>query len=255
MGGQGLISEQWTTIDGWRVFARVASGRAPAGALPVVCVPGLGVSGRYFTPLLTALAPARPVFAPDLPGSGRSDGPNRALTIAELADALAAWMQAVSLGPAALLGNSFGCQVAVACALRHPGRVAALVLTGPTGDPATRSPLGLLARLALDGLRERWPEPLIALQGYWRFGFRRGIATARMMIADDVPAKLPLVTAPALVVRGEHDPIATPQWVDAVAELLPQSELVVIPNAAHAVNYDAPAALAAAVNRFLASGS
>ena len=235
------------------MFARVASGQAPAGAMPVVCVHGIGVSGRYFAPLLEALAPTHPAFAPDLPGSGRSDGPARALTIDELADVLAAWMTARGLARAALLGNSFGCQVIAAFALRHPARLAAAVLAGPTGDPAERSPLRLLARLALDGLREPPSEVLIAVRDYWRFGVRRGIATARMMVDDDMTAKLPLMTAPTLVVRGERDAIVTPAWAETVAALLPRSELVTIPGAAHAVNYDAPAALAAAVNRFLAS--
>ncbi|UQA91182.1 alpha/beta fold hydrolase [Streptomyces halobius] len=38
-----------------------------------------------------------------------------------------------------LLGGSFGCQVAVVAAARHPDRIAGLVLVGPTVDPAARS--------------------------------------------------------------------------------------------------------------------
>jgi pimeloyl-ACP methyl ester carboxylesterase len=38
-----------------------------------------------------------------------------------------------------VLGNSFGCQVAVELAVRHPHRVGGLVLVGPTIDPAART--------------------------------------------------------------------------------------------------------------------
>lgn len=249
------VSEQWTTVEGWRIFARVAEGGAPTNALPIVCVHGLGVSSRYFVPLLEALAPTHPAHALDLPGSGRSEGPAGALTIAALADFLADWMSAAGFARAALLGNSFGCQVIAAFALRHPERIAAAVLTGPTGDPAERSPVHLLLRLGLDGLREPPSEVLIALRDYWRFGFRRGIATARMMVEDDMAEKLTHVRVPILVVRGGRDAIVTQAWAETVAALAPDGRLIVIPGAAHAVNYDTPKEVAAAVNHFLASAS
>jgi pimeloyl-ACP methyl ester carboxylesterase len=96
---------------------------------------------------------------------------------------------------------------------------------------------------------------LIALRDYWRFGFRRGIATARMMVEDDMAEKLALMRAPTLVVRGEQDAIVTQAWAEIVATLAPDGRLAVIPGAAHAVIYDAPAAVAAVVNRFLADAS
>lgn len=57
----------------------------------------------------------------------------------ELADGLADWMQAVGLGKAALLGNSFGCQIVIECAARHPQQVERAILQGPTTTPAERS--------------------------------------------------------------------------------------------------------------------
>jgi pimeloyl-ACP methyl ester carboxylesterase len=38
-----------------------------------------------------------------------------------------------------MLGNSFGCQIAVELAVRHPDRVAGLVLVGPTMDSSART--------------------------------------------------------------------------------------------------------------------
>lgn len=240
----------WTTVEGLRVYARVAE-QTPGGAAPIVLVHGIGVSGRYMTPTAARLAPNHAVYVPDLLGSGRSEGPSRALTIVELADFLAAWMTTLGLDRAVLLGNSFGCQVIVEFALRHPARIERAVLAGPTGDPSQRSPLRLLLRLLWDSFQERPSEVLIAIRDYWRFGMRRGIATLRMMTRDRMVEKLSRMTTPTLVVRGGRDAIVTQPWAETVAALLPEGQLAVIPGAAHAVNYDVPAALAEAVERFL----
>jgi 2-hydroxy-6-oxonona-2,4-dienedioate hydrolase len=72
------------------------------------------------------------------------------------------------------------------------------------------------------------------------------------MLRDPVEEKLPLVEAPTLVVRGGRDLIVSQRWAEEFAALLPRGRLLVVPGAAHAVNYDDPEALADAVLRFLA---
>src|SRR5918998_4849141 len=95
-------------VNGRRMHARVSG---VAGGRPVVLVHGLVVSGRYMVPLMDGLARSHAVYAPDLPGFGRSEGPARAPDVAGLADSLAAWMRTMGLSGAALVGNSVGCQV------------------------------------------------------------------------------------------------------------------------------------------------
>jgi 2-hydroxy-6-oxonona-2,4-dienedioate hydrolase len=107
-----------------------------AGGVPVVLVHGLVVSSLYMEPTAERLAPFHRVFAPDLPGFGRSDKPSRALSVAGLADALGAWMDAEGLERAVLVGNSLGCQVIAEMAARAPHRAAGVVLTGPTVEPS-----------------------------------------------------------------------------------------------------------------------
>jgi pimeloyl-ACP methyl ester carboxylesterase len=99
----------------------------------------LAVSHRYLMPLAAELAGHHPVHVVDLPGFGLSGDPGRVLGVAEHADHLAAWLEAGGLPPVAVLGNSFGCQVAVELAVRHPDRVAGLVLVGPTMDSSART--------------------------------------------------------------------------------------------------------------------
>ena len=128
------------------MHARVSVDSVPPGRPPVVLVHGLIVSSRYLVPLAARLARDYPVYAPDLPGYGESAKPGRVLNVPELADALAAWMRAVGLDRAALIGNSFGCQILADFGVRYPDRIERAVLLGPTGDPCGRSASRQVAR-------------------------------------------------------------------------------------------------------------
>jgi pimeloyl-ACP methyl ester carboxylesterase len=56
-------------------------------------------------------------------------------------------------------------------------------------------------------------------------------------------------------VRGERDPIVSQEWVESIDRLLPDSKLVVIPEAAHVVNFSHPVELSIAVRSFLDESS
>ena len=112
------LGRMWVNVGGLRVHARAATGAANADAPPVVLVHGLVVSSRYMIPLAERLAERNHVYAPDLPGFGRSDHPERPLDIVGLADALAGWMHAAGIASAVLIGNSLGCKIIADMALR-----------------------------------------------------------------------------------------------------------------------------------------
>lgn len=246
------LQSRWANVGGLRLHARVAELAPDAGALPVVLVHGLSVSSRYLVPTARRLAPTRNVYAPDLPGFGESAKPRNILDIPALADALLAWMDAAGMGVAVMLGNSLGCQIIVDVGARHPERLAAAVLVGPTPDPAARSVLGLVWRLARDLPHESLDSLLTQGGDYLRAGPRRTLATLHYALADPVERKLPLLAAPTLVVRGERDPIASQPWCEQVVAALPQGALLVVPDAPHALNHVRPTALASATIAFLA---
>jgi len=62
---------------------------------------------------------------------------------------------------------------------------------------------------------------------------------------------LPHVHVPTLVVRGSRDPIVPQDWVEKVNLLLPNSQLVVVQGAGHAVNFNSPDRLVQLVRSFL----
>lgn len=249
------FQHHWTRVQGLRLHARLATALAPIGCSAVVMIHGLNVSGRTMVPIAELLAADFRVYVPDLPGCGESEKPACALRIPDLADVLVAWMGALGLERAALVGNSLGCQVAVDCAVRYPERVERLVLIGPTVDPKSRPLLRLLWRWLLDGQREPLARRRTLLRGYLKLRWLPAIQMLRSMIADHIEAKFPRVSAPTLVVRGDRDPIVPQRWAEEVIHLLPAGHLAVIRGAAHTAQFSAPVECARVIRPFLCSAA
>ena len=253
--GQGCrLASQWATVNGRRMHARVAADMPPGTGRPVVLIHGLSVSSCSLLPTARRLAAYHRVYAPDLPGFGASEPPPETLTIHGLADTLAAWMRALHLERAALLGHSFGCQILAELALRHPACLTQAIFVAPTIEPQERTASRQLGRLLLDACREPPALLPLVLRDYLRAGVGRTIRTVRYALQDAIERKLPEVRVPSLVVRGAHDPLVSQRWAEAVARLLPRGQLVVIPGAAHAVPYSAPVELGQVIEAFLAAG-
>jgi 2-hydroxy-6-oxonona-2,4-dienedioate hydrolase len=246
----GRIVSRWTEVGGLLVHARVSVCRPRSTNIPIVLVHGL-VSSRHMLPAAEELAPFAGVWAPDLPGFGRSAKPSHVLDVPALADALGGWMDAAELDRAAFVANSFGCQVVVDLAVRHAARVERIVLNGPTIDPQARSVARQVGRWLLDGRYESPSLVVVLARDYRDAGARRLARTFGHALRDPIAEKLPRVRAPALVVRGGRDPIVPQRWAEEATRLLPSGRLVVVPGVGHAVNYTAPRELARVVLSFL----
>ena len=237
----------WRDVAGLPVFALV-SANAPVNARDVVLVHGLGLSGTYLMPTARLLAGDYRVWVPDLPGFGRSGKPRRVWDVPELGNALGEWMGAVGLQQAALLGNSFGCQVIVECAARHPQRVERAILQGPTTAPEERSWFWRFVRWRQN------PNPgmdPIAHTDYRAAGLFRVLKTFHYSIKHRPEMLLPKIEAPVLVVRGGRDPICRQGWAEEVTQQLPKGQLVVIPNVHHTLVFQNPQELVQVCRPFL----
>ena len=247
-GRLSRMEKRWTHVHGLRLFARTWERR---GAPELVLVHGLAVSGRYFVPLAEELAPFASVAAPDLPGFGRSTKPRRTLTVAELALALAAWLEHNGLERPVLVANSLGCQFAVELVVRAPERVGGLVLIGPALEPRTRSRLRWVLRWTATAFLERPPLHLVVARDALRAGPARVWATFEDALRDPLDGELARVAAPTLVLRGEHDPIAPQEACERMAAALPNGRLAVVPGAGHALNWSRPRDAARAIRAWL----
>ncbi|HEX2224713.1 MAG TPA: alpha/beta fold hydrolase [Thermoanaerobaculia bacterium] len=251
MAGSPPLHSFRTRVGGLSLHARASAPPSAIGGRPVVLVHGYGISGRYMLPIARRLAAEMPVFIPDLPGHGRSEKPADPFDIPELAEALRAWMDAVGIRRAALLGNSMGCQVVAELALRHPERVDRIVLVGPTLAPELRKLGRLLPRFLWTGWWESKPLIPLVIWDFLRAGPRQLITELRAVLADPVEEKMPRIAVPALVLRGAHDHIVPQRWAEEAAHSLRTAGLLVVPGAGHALNYSAPDELLRRVRPFL----
>lgn len=247
----GRLAARRIRVDGRTMHTRISVAAVPDDRLPVILVHGLGMSSRYMVPLARHLAPHVRVYAPDLPGFGLSDKPRRAFTVRELADALAAWTNAVGVGRAAFVGNSLGCEILVELALRHPQLVDRLVLQGPTPDPEARTLIRQAVGFFAIAPFERWSLAWVALTDYARGGIGRYAMTVRSMVDNRIGEKVVRVTQPTLVVWGTRDYIVPHAFVVSLAGSLPEGRLAVIEGAAHGINYSHPEAFTAILLPFL----
>jgi pimeloyl-ACP methyl ester carboxylesterase len=138
---------------------------------PLLCVPPTSLTGRAFRPLLRDLGRDRSVYAPDLPGSGESEAPDHAPTIADQAAAFIDLIDSLRLKQVDVIGFQSGSLAAIELALARPEQVRRLILIGIPGSDSSfqvgeRLPLLKLPVMILRARDELWEstgrtEPLL----------------------------------------------------------------------------------------------
>lgn len=212
---------------------------------------GAIVSSVYLLPVAAVLAANYNIMVPDLPGHGLSSKPPDALPVIEQAEIVAAWLRELNISKASILANSYGCEIAVEIAIRHPDLAHRLILTGPTADPSAPTKFQQAVRLFADGFVEKSNMLAVLLRDMQHLGWHRAMQTTQIMIDYDYIPRLPLVKTKTLLVRGGKDPLAPQKWCERMATLLPDVQFEVIPNAPHNVNYTTPEQLGLLVRNFL----
>ncbi len=187
-----------TTLTGLEErTAETAFGRLRAfvggAGVPVVLLHGLSAGATTWVEVIDRLGSSHRIIALDLPGHGGSGPPPTGAAIEWYADAVAAGMTALAASPAVVVGHSFGGQVALRLAERHPEDIRGLVLIGPSGVvqlPRRTRVLAVLTTVLRPGARA---APFGArLAG--RAWFRR-IAFGPLLVSDTA-------ALPARAVRG-----------------------------------------------------
>jgi pimeloyl-ACP methyl ester carboxylesterase len=122
-----MIRYQHATIDGHKIFYREAGSRtAPA----ILLLHGFPTSSHMFRNLIPALADRYHVVAPDLPGFGFSDAPDRKqfrYTFEQLAKVIGSFTETTGLERFAIYVFDYGAPIGFRLALAHPERVSAII--------------------------------------------------------------------------------------------------------------------------------
>ena len=260
---------------GFQLIDRVAVEDEGEGPV-VVCVHGLGGSSNTWTPLMPALARHR-VVRVDLPGSGRSQRVEGALSIERYVDALLAVCARLNITRAHWLGHSMGTIVVQHIAAAHPGMTASVALFGPQIAPPDAARAAMLARAAkaregVAGMHEitqallnaalsadtRQRSPVAV--AFVRESLMRqdGDAYARSCeaLAGAQAAAVERITAPVLLVTGDEDGVAPPQTVRAMVERMHgarNTRVVVLPRCGHWTPVERPDECQRELREFLAA--
>jgi len=253
---------------------------------PVVLLHGLGATNASMLPTFVDLAPDHWVIAPDLPGFGDSGKPVRAYDPAFYARWLEAFLDAVGIDRAVLVGNSMGGRIAIEVGLQCPSRVAALVLFAPSlafkrfreATPLVRllaaelgaMPLVMPRPLVLTALRMMFARPE-RLRDTWYdaaadeflrvFATPRGrmafLSAARQIYLEEAHGeagfwdRLGALTPPALFLWGDADQLVPWRFSRHVEALLPDARSVVLEDCGHVPQFEHRERTHALVREFL----
>jgi pimeloyl-ACP methyl ester carboxylesterase len=122
-----MISYKRATVDGNRIFYREAG---PEGAPTILLLHGFPTSSHMFRNLIPVLADRYHVVAPDLPGFGFSDAPNRnqfRYTFENLTKTIDSFIQSIGIERFAIYVFDYGAPVGFRLALARPERITAII--------------------------------------------------------------------------------------------------------------------------------
>ena len=225
-------------------------------------------SSASFDRLLQAMPPTLRIFAMDQRGHGEADKPVDGYALVNFADDIEAFMDAVGLQSAVLLGSSSGGYVAQQVAIQVPHRVDGLVLVGAPrslqGRPAFADEVDRLT----DPVDPTWVEESLTwfpryhdvpdqyLKDRIRDGLRvpahvwmAGLAGLTSAVP---PSESATITAPTLIIWGERDELLPLEDGYLLVAAIPGSRLIVYEHTGHLVLWEQPERVATDLADFVA---
>ena len=226
--------------------------------VPLLLIHGFPLDRTLWRTQIAGLSQIYRVIAPDLRGFGQSsETDGKAVTMDQYAADLKSLLDSVNVKQAVIGGISMGGYVALAFYAQYADRVKGLLLANTRAVPDTeegkQSRLANAEKVAKDGpwfLVESMapkmlgpaakPEIGIAVRSMMARQRAAGVMSALrgMAIRPDRTALLRFATVPVLIVSGTADMIIPPSDSEAMQALIPDSRLVIIPDAGHLSNLD-----------------
>jgi pimeloyl-ACP methyl ester carboxylesterase len=236
---------------------------------PVIFLHGLTDSWFSFSEVLPRLNPRYAAFALDQRGHGGSERPDSGYAMRDFASDVVAFMDAMKLKRATIVGHSMGTLVAREVATKAPDRVARLVLIGApaTGDNQVMRELNAAVLALGDSIPRAFAHefqvstvhtPIApafldrAISESMRVPPRVWRAALAGIIDPTDPAKLKAATFPTLIVRGEKDAFFLRPEQELLVRMIPNARLVEYASRGHAPHWEDPAQFVRDLERFLA---
>lgn len=208
----------------------------------------------------------------DCLGCGQSDDPPEGFTLQDYAGNLAGFLAALDVDRAHVGGLSFGSMYALVLYRHHPLIPRSLILAGGYAGWAGSLPPAEVARRmqwvndVLDRPVAEWGPDFLAtvyrdqtppavleeamdiLRDVRPSGFR---PVTKTFFEADLRDVLPQIEVPTILIHGEGDARSPSHVAEDLHARIPGSRLVLVPDAGHGVNAEAPVEFNAAVREFL----
>ncbi|MCF8241086.1 MAG: alpha/beta hydrolase [Melioribacteraceae bacterium] len=273
----------YVTLDDGRKIAYVDEGNFDE---TIIFVHGLGSYLPAWKKNVEALSKKYRTIALDLPGYGKSSKEPHTGTPEFYSDVIAELMDKLDIENANIAGHSMGGQAAMAMALKYPAKVKRLILAAPAGieefnegqkewfrevmtvNAVMLTPVQQIrANVAANFFNmpsdaEFMVTDRIALRGADQFDnyCYTVVQSVNGMVDQPVAHLLKRITQPTLILFGENDnlipnPYLNPGFTSEIGkkgrDLIPNSELVMIPDCGHFLQFEKPGEFNKAVEYFL----
>jgi 3-oxoadipate enol-lactonase len=244
----------------------------PADAPVVVLSNGILMSTASWMHQVPALSRAWRVLLYDCRGQWRSEHPPGPYSMEMHAEDLAALLDALHIEKAHVAGISYGAELSMLFAARHPERVRSLIVSSAVSqvDPllhaiveewiaAARAadPEALFRATVPMNFSEAWIAAngaalQSARQRYEELDFPALLELLLAFSGLEITGQLPSISAPTLVISGEEDILKPRKYSELITGQIPGAHLAMVPNAGHSVCWEQPVVFNALVLGFLA---
>lgn len=229
---------------------------------PLILIHGAGGSYISWPAQIRRLEGER-IFALDLPGHGQSEGVGRH-SVDEYAEDVIAFMKALKIRAAVLVGISMGSAIALAVALKYPKKVLGLGLLGGGAKLRVAPPVLEWAanpntfESAVDMVNENCfsedaPQSLLALSKKQMMEIRPPVFHGDLLACNefDVIGQLEKMDLPALIICGAEDKMTPVKFSELLKSRIANSQLHVIEHAGHMVMLEQPDRIAELLKEFV----
>ncbi len=231
-------------------------------APPILFSNSLGTTHRMWDEVVGRLVADFRCIRYDTRGHGGSTHDGSPFAIEDLADDVVALLDHLGLSSAHFAGLSLGGMTGQALAIRHPARLRSLTLMATSSHMPTQAAWAERAALVrkegtaaiVEATLQRWFTPAFvqadspALRRV-RDAFvaidRSGYAACCEAIgAMDLRQQIAAICTPTAIIAGRDDPATPVAMMEAIARSVPGASLTVLPDAAHLLAVEQPAATA-----------
>lgn len=242
------VHSEYIEAGGYRIHYFEVPAAAGSANTPLLLIHGLGARAEDWAPLIPAFAAAGfHVYAPDLPGYGRSSKPNASYSISMEEAAVVSFMQAIHLPRTDVGGWSMGGWITLKLALDHPELFNRVVVYDSAGTyfPATWEP-SLFWPTDIAGVHKLLaalsPKP-ISMPDFAARAMVRKLQANKWVIErslmsmidgrDLLDFRLHNITEPTLVVWGAHDDLIPLSAGRAMHNSIPHSSMDIMDGCGH----------------------